>query len=332
MSVQVRQYFGTKYSSLHLLHHGHPFPRAHFRPMPTSHPSVRAAVRFAVVLLFALSAAPRLRAQDTLATRNLKPTPDSQYVKLTLVDGSVLVGQVREVTATTVRFASVLGESVSPRSAIRRVEATSSGSVHDGEVWPEDPSRTRLFFAPTGRMQHAGEVYFSDAYVLFPSFQGGLSDRLSVGAGMSVVPGLGLDEQVYYITPKVGLYASPNVNLAIGALVAGAGAITDEGPFGLGYGVATVGGEDGSVTVGAGFGFHQSSTSQAIFMLGGSKRVSSNIALLTENYLYTEHETSALISAGIRFMSEKLAVDLAGFTVSDSGVPIIPYVAFIYRF
>jgi hypothetical protein len=305
---------------------------AHLGPMRITHPIVRAAVRAAVVLLLLVAAAPRLRAQDTLATRNLKPTADSQYVRLTLVDGSVLVGRVVEVTPTTVRFASVLGESVIARSAIRRVELASSGSLHEGEVWPEDPSRTRLFFAPTGRMQHAGEVYFSDAYVLFPSFQGGLSDRLSVGAGMSVVPGLGLDEQLYYLTPKVGLYASPRVNLAIGALVAGAGSITDEGPFGLGYGVATVGGEDGSVTAGAGFGFHQSSTTQAIFMLGGSKRVSRNIALLTENYIYTEHETSALISAGIRFMSDKLAVDLAGFTVSDSGVPIIPYVAFIYRF
>ena len=300
--------------------------------MRISHPIVRAAVRASLVLLLPLAAARPLAAQDTLATRNLKPTADSQYVRLTLVDGSVLVGQVREVTATAVRFSSMLGESVIPRSVIRRVELASSGSLHEGEVWPEDPSRTRLFFAPTGRMQHAGEVYFSDAYVLFPSFHGGLSDRLSVGAGMSVVPGLGLDEQLYYITPKVGLYASPKVNLAIGALVAGAGSITDEGPFGLGYGVATVGGEDGSVTAGAGFGFHQSSTTQAIFMLGGSKRVSRNIALLTENYIYTEHETTALISAGIRFMSDKLAVDLAGFTLSDSGVPIIPYVAFIYRF
>jgi len=31
-------------------------------------------------------------------------------------------------------------------------------------------------------------------------------------------------------------------------------------------------------------------------------------------------------------MGEQIAVDLAGFTVSDGGVPIIPYVAFIYRF
>ena len=300
--------------------------------MPTPHRAARAAIRVAVVLLLAAVASRPVAAQDTTTTSNLRPTPDSQRVKITLTDGSVLIGRVLEVTTTTLRFASAIGETTIPRSAIRRIELATSESVHGGELWPEDPSRTRLFFAPTGRMQHPGEIYFSDAYIIFPSFQGGLTNHLSIGAGMSVVPGLGLDEQVFYVTPKVGLYASPKVNVALGALVAGAGAISDEGPFGLGYGVATFGGEDASVTAGAGFGFHQSSTSQAILLLGGSTRVSRNIALVTENYIYTEHHSSVLVSAGIRFMGEQLAFDLAGFTVSEAEVPIIPYAAFIYRF
>ena len=300
--------------------------------MPTPHRTLRVALLVAAALVILGVVSPPLAAQDTTATSNLRPTPDSQLVKLTLRDGSVLIGRVLDVTPTTVRFASAVGQSDIPRAAISRVETAASREIHNGEFWPEDPSRTRLFFAPTGRMQHSGELYFSDAYIFFPSLQAGLSDRVSIGAGMSVVPGLGLDEQLYYITPKVGLYASPKFNLALGALVAGAGSISDEGPFGLGYGVATVGGEDGSVTAGAGFGFHKSSTSQAVFMLGGSKRVSRGIALLTENYLYTERSTSAVISGGIRFMGEQIAVDLAGFTATDSGVPIIPYVAFIYRF
>jgi len=300
--------------------------------MPTPHRTLRAALRAAALVVIIAGAAPRLSAQDTTATSNLRPTPDSQLVKITLRDGSVLIGRVLDVTPMTVRFSSAVGQSDIPRSSIRRVEMAAGRAMHEGEFWPEDPSRTRLFFAPTGRMQHAGELYFSDAYVFFPSFQAGLSDRVSLGAGVSVVPGLGLDEQLYYLTPKVGLYASPKFNVAVGALVAGAGSISDEGPFGLGYGVATMGGEDGSVTAGAGFGFHRSSASQAVFMLGGSKRVSRGIALLTENYLYSERGTSAVISGGIRFMGEQIAVDLAGFTVTDSGVPIIPYVAFIYRF
>jgi len=286
----------------------------------------------ALFLVLVLAHAPRLGAQDTTTTRNLQPTPDSQLVKITLRDGSILIGRVVAVTPTTVRFASAMGETEIPRSAIRSVERAQPTSVHEGEYWPEDPSRTRLFFAPTGRMQRQGEIYLSDAYVLFPSLQGGVTNRFSIGAGFSLIPGLSLDEQLYYITPKVGVVASEKLNIAIGGVVAGAGTLTDEGPFGIGYGVATFGGEEGSVTAGAGFGFARSSTSQAIFMLGGSKRVTRNVALVSENYLYTAAHSDVLVSGGFRFMGEKIAVDFAGYTVGESEVPLIPYVAFIYRF
>src|SRR4051812_15213717 len=195
----------------------------------------------AALLVTLLAAAPTwtATAQDTSATRNLQPSPDSQLVALTLKDGSVLIGRVLEVTPTVVRFRSAAGESSIPRDAIVSVRITAAGDAHGGEYWPEDPSRTRLFFAPTGRMLRKGEGYFSDAYVFFPSFQGGLSDHFTMGAGMSIIPGLGVDEQLYYLTPKVGILSGPRVNVAIGALVAGIGELSDVGPVGIGYGVAT---------------------------------------------------------------------------------------------
>lgn len=296
------------------------------------HPHLRPL--HAALLAVLLAAAPTLTAsaQDTSATRNLQRSPDSQLVVLTLKDGSTLIGRVLEVTPTVVRFRSAVGESSIPRDAIVSVRINASSSAHGGEYWPEDPSRTRLFFAPTGRMLRRGEGYFSDAYVFFPSFQGGLSDRFTLGGGASIVPGLGIGEQLFYFTPKIGVVASDNLNIAVGALVAGVGSISDAGPFGIGYGVATFGGEEGSVTAGAGFGFARSSTSQAVLMLGGSRRVSRSIALISENYLYTGSGTSGLVSGGVRFMGEKLAVDLAGFTTGAGTIPVIPYLAFIYRF
>lgn len=174
--------------------------------------------------------------------------------------------------------------------------------------------------------------YFSDAYIFFPSFQGGLGDRFTIGGGMSIIPAVGIDQQLYYLTPKVGILSGPRVNVAVGALVAGVGRLSDVGPVGIGYGVATFGSEDASVTTGLGFGFDRSSTSQALIMLGGSSRVSRNIAFVSENYLYTGTGAHGLASGGIRFMGEKLAVDLAGFTTGESAVPIVPYLAFIYRF
>lgn len=287
----------------------------------------------AVALMLVVASQPAV-AQDTTATANLLPTPADRSVQLVLRDGSTLLGRVIEVTATSVRFASAVGETVIPRSAIKFVRVVLSASMHEGEYWPEDPSRTRLFFAPTGRMLRTSEYYFTDVYVFFPSIQAGLSDAVSFGVGASAFPGIAIDEQVFYITPKVGVYSSPTVNLAVGALVAGAKWISDASPAGIGYGVATFGGEDMNVTTGAGFGFVNSSTSSkfstALLMLGGTRRISRSVSLVTENYFTSGHDSGALLSAGFRFMSEHMAVDVAGVGTTGSSV-VVPYLAFIYR-
>lgn len=273
------------------------------------------------------------RAQDTTATANLRATPAGQTVLVTLRDGSTLIGRVLEVTPDTVRFSSAIGETNVPRDVIVGIRVNAVGTEHNGEIWPTDPSRTRLFFAPTGRMMRQDEVYFADANVILPSLQAGLAERFSIGAGVSLIPGVDFSEQVYYLTPKVGVYVSPNVNVSLGALVAGAKVVSDNSPFGMGYGVATFGGEDASVTTGAGFAFAKgNSSSNAILLLGGSTRVTRNISLLSENYLYTGAGSTGLVSGGFRFLAEKIAVDLAFFTTPGlNGVPF-PYVSFLYRF
>lgn len=290
--------------------------------------SVRTAL-LATFLMFAAST--NLRAQDTASTANLKTTPEGRVSQVVLRDGSTLNGRVVAVTPTSVRFVSSIGETTILRSSIVAVRLVALTSVHDGQVWPEDPSRTRLFFAPTGRMLRQSETYFADAYVFFPSVQVGVTNQFTIGGGMSIFPGVGLDEQIYYLTPKLGLYSSPNVNVAVGALVAGAQVISDQTPVGIGYGVVTLGDENTSATIGTGFGFSRGdASSTGVLMLGGSNRVSKSFALVTENYLTTERDASLLASGGVRFMSEHIAVDLALF--GGKGIEaLVPYVAFIYR-
>jgi hypothetical protein len=280
------------------------------------------------ILMFSASAS----AQDTTSTANLRPTAEGRLTQIVLRDGSSLYGRVLEVTATTLRFSSSIGETTIPRASVATIRQVDAKAIHDGQIWPEDPSRTRLFFAPTGRMLHKAETYFADAYIFFPSLQYGVSDRVSFGGGMSAFPGLGLDEQLYYVTPKVGVYSSPTVNVAVGLLAAGARSFSDETPVGLGYGVATFGDEDGSVTTGVGFGFARTRTSSAAaVMLGGSRRVSKSVALVSENYYFTAAGAVSLFSGGARFMSEHIAVDVALIGCASCGAVVAPYLAFIYR-
>jgi uncharacterized membrane protein len=55
-------------------------------------------------------------------------------------------------------------------------------------------------FAPTGRPLGKGNGYFSDHYVLFPGFAYGLTKNLSVAGGVSVIPAIGISDQVFYVS------------------------------------------------------------------------------------------------------------------------------------
>ncbi len=67
-------------------------------------------------------------------------------------------------------------------------------------------------------------------------------------------------------------------------------------------------------------------------MLGGEKRVSRRIALVSENYLLPVSDNNIVYSFGIRFMGEKLTTDLAIFNFSGSDIIGFPYVDFVFKF
>lgn len=288
--------------------------------------------RLTLILILILSFAVPVGSARAQATEAVRITPDSMVTQLTLRDGSVLIGRVVQVDDTNVTFMSSIGQTTFPRSAIAEVKLLEKERLHDGQLWPEDPSRSRLMFAPTGRMMHAGESYLTDAYVFFPSVQVGLTDKLSIGLGASVLPGIDLDENILYLTPKLGLYSSPKLNIAIGALFAAGKVVSDAAPVGLAYGVATIGDENDSFTAGGGFGFANGNTSSlGVLMLGGSTRTTKNIALVTENYLAVTNSSASVFSGGVRFIGEKMSVDLALWGGAKVNI-LVPYVAFIYRF
>ena len=254
---------------------------------------------------------------------------------LKIRDGSTLLGRLVGESADTIRFETSGGLLVLPRSAVRELRSINEEDVHDGEYWLPDPNSTRLFFTPTGRMLKKGEGYFNDTYLFFLGFAGGLTDNVTLGGGLSVFPTPDFSENVFYLTPKVGLYSQGDFNVAAGALIGFAGHQTGSG--GIVYGVATNGGTEGSVSLGAGWlygGTHVAS--KPVVMLGGSKRVSRRVSLVTENYLYAGGSSNAVLGYGARFFGDKLSVDLAFLNMAGSGVtpifPGVPYVAFSTRF
>ena len=158
---------------------------------------------------------------------------------------------------------------------------------------------------------------------------------------MSIVPGIDLDEQVFFFAPKVGIIQKENFALATGIMVVRIPEV-DVIP-GIAYSVGTWGSRDDSLTLGLGWGWVRYEGDWEIMdtpvvMAGGEHRVSDGVKLLTENWWVPgveELDEHPVLSIGIRFFGEHLAADLGFFHVAGGeteGLPLIPWVDFVYNF
>lgn len=265
----------------------------------------------------------------------IRVTTDSTEVQvIRLRDGSSIVGRVVAATPDTVRFASAVGTLTIPREYVTELREVERSAVRSGEVWVANPNATRLLFAPTGRMLAKGEGYFNDTYLFFLNVQGGITSRFTLGGGLSIVPFGEFSDNVFFVTPKVGVVASPKFNLAIGGLAGYVGGLADEGEtanLGVLYAVGTFGSPDASVTIGTGLAYAGGQFADTpVAMLGAEKRIGRRVSFVTENYLLPNEEVPSILSYGLRFFGEKLSVDLALWNMpgEDAVFPGIPYVAF----
>lgn len=281
------------------------------------------------VSLLSLLASSHLGAQATQRQRDeLSRVDSSRVLPITTTDGSTFVGRVVAVHPESVELQTSSGRVT---IAFANMKPMASIGKPGREDWFENPNKTRLFFAPTGQMLKKGEGYFADYELFFPGIAYGVTDNFSIGGGVSLFPA-GLENQIFYITPKIGFSPSPKLHLAVGAIAATVPG--DNSNVGAVYGVGTAGDGDASLTSGIAYGFAGSDfTSEFAVLVGGEKRLSRRIGLVSENYVVPSSVGTSVVSAGVRFMSEKLTVDLALFNApSDPIFPGIPWVGFVYKF
>jgi len=282
-----------------------------------------------VLALVFVTAPARLTAQATDRQKTELSHLDSmRVVSITTNDGSTFVGRVVGVRSDAIDLQTLAGRVTIAFATMKPVSAI---GIPGHEDWFENPNQTRLFFAPTGKMLKKGEGYFSDYEVLFPGVAYGVTDNISIGGGISLIPA-GIDNQLFYVTPKIGFSISPKLNVAIGAIAASVPG--ERSSFGAVYGVGTAGDGDGSVTGGIAYGFAgRDFSSEFAVLVGGEKRLSRRLGLVTENYFVPSNVGEPIVSGGVRFMSEKLTVDLALFnSLTNPVFPGLPWLSFVYKF
>lgn len=258
------------------------------------------------------------------ATRDDAP---ADLYELVLKDGSRMFGTIERENDQEVVFRTHSGAAVTARrrdiASLRRA----SGRIERDEFVRADLHRSRLFFAPTGRSLARGQVSIGVFEFMAPFVQVGVTDRFSVGGGTPLVFGIDDWDRPFWVTPKLQVVDTPQVQAAVGLLhvfdVDGEGG-------GIAYGVGTFGSTDNALTVGAGLGYAGDSRG-GILMVGGERRVRQNLKLITENYLWKNGE--GIVSGGIRLLGGSLSADLALAVPIGLGDTIaFPVVNFVYVF
>lgn len=292
---------------------------------------VRRALLAAALLACALG---RPAAAGAQVTGTPAAAADTVY-EIRLRDGSVLVGRIVAEAGSTLTVQTQAGLTLT----VQRDQVVSiterSGRVVNGEVWPQDPHATRLFFAPTGRAIPKGEGYFGVYELFFPFVSYGVTDRFTVSAGTPIIPDyIG---QIFYLAPKYEVVRTPGISAAVGVLALFAPEEELDGSAGLIYGVGTFGNVDRAVTLGATVPFVATTEdsdlgNDPVFMIGAESRVGLRTKLLTENYVVPGE--GSLISGGIRFFGERLSADFGvGLAVGGSDQACcLPLVNFVYSF
>jgi hypothetical protein len=227
--------------------------------------------------------------------------------------------------------------SLEARSA--RAQAVTEPSPAAAPAPGRDPNPTQLILGPTARTMRKGEGSFTDYELVVPGLSYGVTDHLTIAGGMSILPGVGLTEQAFYVSPKLGFSPRKEVALALGAFVITAGDNFDRESAAFTYAVATVGPPDASLTMGLGYGALLGECrcdTVPVFMLGGTKVMGRSVALVAETWVPLREPDLGWTPVGlaIRFFGERLSADVGAILVPNAleeGFPI-PWLSVSYHF
>ena len=205
---------------------------------------------------------------------------------------------------------------------------------------------SRYLFAPSAIPLKKGDGYYHNAMILVNGWHYGITDNWSVGGGM-IFP-IGVYGQFKYgkqVADKVhvaggGMFVTTFFDIGLG-VACGFGSVTygdrnSNATFSLGYGAAGGNGD-------------WEATSRPIINVSAMARLSDNVSLITENYLFpqkdyrymgngefiTTRSYYAQLSAGFRLGGGRHSFDIAAMSIgdiTDGQLYAAPFLGYCYRF
>ncbi|MDO7845423.1 hypothetical protein Q5H92_03570 [Hymenobacter sp. M29] len=229
-----------------------------------------------------LDANPQPAAGTASSSQGTPELPGRSY-SIELRSGTTFTGVLQTTAPDALEFMTKdLGLVTVQRSNLKRLSLLTTEQAAKG--YTDAGNGTRIFFAPTARNLRQGEGYLQDIDIILVGVNYGITDNISVGALVPLLPGVG--GNVFAITPKVSGQISEKFSIGAGALYARAFGVGG----GVAYGVGTYGTADDNATLGLGYGFAdgKGASSSPVLLLGGAKRLSRGFSVLNETYIFSE--------------------------------------------
>lgn len=271
----------------------------------------------------------------------LPPAGDERIYQIKTIDRNVYIGKIIKRTDDEIIILGELKIEIKiPYKNIVSIIPISKSDKQSGAYWFSNPNSTRYLFAPSAFNLRQGEGYYQNTYILLNSVNYGLTDFLSIGGGFEFISTF-IGKPIFWVMPKAGFKVANNFHMAGGVLyfnILNKNIDTDFKGLGITYATATYGNENNNVSMGLGYGFVNDKFSKKPIITGsGMCRLSRKIGLVSENWFVPDENNKFynMFSYGIRFMGERITVDLAFLNNSDiaKGLHVgIPYVDFVVKF
>ncbi len=263
---------------------------------------------------------------STAMTAQAQQSDSTQQYRIETVDGNEYIGFIIEqnndvIVIMTERIGAITLRKID----IKKMTVINVKQIKNGQYWFENPQSTRYFWQPNAYGLKKGEGYYQNVWILFNQASIGITDNVSIGAGIVPLFLFAGGSTPVWLTPKVSIpIKRDKVNMSGGALL-GTVLGEEDANFGIAYSNITFGSRDKNITFGAGYGYAGGDWADApTFTLSAMIRVGKSGYFLTENYyIGSAEEDIMLFFLGGRRMIKNSGIDFGILIPSNTGGDVV---------
>lgn len=268
----------------------------------------------------------------------------SKMYQFTLKDGSTITGKlVSQSEKEIVIQSDALGEMKLQKENIKSMTLVSDINKKASGIWFENPNASRYLLSSSAIPMEKKTGYYQNTWIFVNSFGYAFTRNLSLSGGFEIISLLaeGDGPYAFYLNPKASFKVAKNLYLGGTILYANTFRTIDEfGGLATLNGSFTYGNMNNNITATVGWGSADGEFSaQPLITISGMARVSKRIGLISENWMVPNAGDNegyyGVFSYGIRFLGEKIAIDLAFLNNKDIASEIIigiPWLDFVVNF